>query len=361
MAGLKERFAGRRHVQAVERDVSKPVEGRIYSVQFPDELEKAGLNDLVQLIPTPGNRPMVIKKKTIQMVAAAIISKLFLHLHGDTGTGKSALLEALILVQENWSAACALVGAPYKPLEVYTIEMVNYETPGELYKRRSIMSGNTYDEESEIVRAVRDLTARAETCYGLIWLREIGRVQSAAVQGGLLNLINPGMIRLPDGTHISGAHVAWAADSNYSANENAVHTLVTQDDALARRWMVSLLFEYMSSEDEVRILRYLRAIGQLPEVDDVLILKVVDLGQKIRTSRSQGRLLSLAPPSLYGYFAFLQLADILPHLSIQDVAEATLLGAASPADREEVRGVFAEVFGLKVGNQDDGEEGGITF
>ena len=98
--------------------------------------------------------------------------------------------------------------------------------------------------------------------------------------------------------------------------------------------------------------------GHLPRLDDSLVMKVVELGQAIRGQRSQGNVLTVAPPTLYSYFAFLRLAHALPNLSVQEVANVTLIGSASPADRERLAGVFSEVFGLRKGRRGDTLMGG---
>lgn len=83
-----------------------------------------------------------------------------------------------------------------------------------------------------------------------------------------------------------------------------------------------------------------------------LISKVVRLGQLIRQHRAQGNLQSVPPPTIYGYLAFLRMAAILPHLSTQQLINATLLGNASMEDRKFATGVFNEVFGIQA-EQDD--------
>lgn len=327
--------------------------GRIFRVDSPWELAQAGPNDLVQLLAAPGSTSMVVPKKHLDLLAVALSGGELVHLHGETGTGKTALIEALMMEPGNWQALCGMRGIPHKPPRVHAVEMVSYETPGELYQRRAIRNGSTCDEESVIIASVREGIASCDKYYNVIWLREMGRVHSAAVQGGLLNLLNRGMIRLPDGTLASGRGIAWIADSNYHTEETARHTLVDEDDALSRRWTVSIPFKYMSPEEEVRVIRHLRGIGQIPDVDDELVVKIVELGRAVRAQRSQGNLPSLAPPSLYGFFAFFRMHDALRELSIQEVAEATLLGAASPSDREQVLGVFSEVFGLRIKGQEE--------
>ncbi len=80
-----------------------------------------------------------------------------------------------------------------------------------------------------------------------------------------------------------------------------------------------------------------------------LIEKVVILGNKIRKQRQEGNLQSITPPTIYGYLAFLRMAQALPHLELRQVAMVTLLGNASLEDRNEAVNL-CRIFGLK-GNQ----------
>ena len=331
---------------------------RIPRLWVKNEFADAGPNEPVEMLPAPGNMPMAPQKRVLEVLGQGIANGEFIHLHGETGTGKTGLLEALALVPENWKALCDALRLEHRPLKVFPIEMVNYETPGELYTQRAIRDGHTYDEESALIAALREAVASMGTFMPLIWLREMGRVHSTSVQGGLLNLITRGMIRLPDGQFISGAGIAWVADSNYNVEDTATHTLVTLDDALARRATVNIPFNYLLPEEETRIIQNLANEGHLPQLDEALVLKVVDLGKAIRAQRRQGNVLSVAPPTLYSYFAFLRLAHALPNLSIQEVANVTLIGSASPSDRERLAGVFSEVFGLRKQRQPDAVMGG---
>ena len=156
-----------------------------------------------------------------------------------------------------------------------------------------------------------------------------------------------GMARLTNDEMICGQGLAWIADSNYHTDDTSTHVLVTQDDALNRRWTVNIAFDYLSPEQEIEILKFHTQQGYIPQVEEKLIFKVVELGHAIRQQRKQGSLTSLAPPSIYGFSAFLRAAYRHPRFSIQEVAENTLLGAASSKDREEVRGLFSDVFGIR--------------
>lgn len=91
----------------------------------------------------------------------------------------------------------------------------------------------------------------------------------------------------------------------------------------------------------------------MPELQPEIVTKVVELGQVIRRHRAEGNLLSVPPPTIYGYLAFLRMASIMPHLSLMQVAQATLLGNASSEDHKHISSVFGEVFGLRQDDVDD--------
>ena len=82
-------------------------------------------------------------------------------------------------------------------------------------------------------------------------------MHSSSVQGGLLNLIVKGDIVLPDGSRIDGRGISWVADSNYQAEQDATHTLVTLDDALKRRFSINLTLDYLSAEQEMQVLHHI--------------------------------------------------------------------------------------------------------
>lgn len=82
-----------------------------------------------------------------------------------------------------------------------------------------------------------------------------------------------------------------------------------------------------------------------------LIEKVVILGNKIRKQRQEGNLQSITPPTIYGYLAFVRMAQALPHLELRKIAMVTLLGNASLEDHNEAVSLCNGVFGLRK-NQD---------
>ncbi len=331
---------------------------QVFRVSKPVEYRRAGPTDLVELLPAPGGQPLFVMKWIVEALVYAVASSELVHLSGPTGSAKSSLLESLHLAPANFTAVCGSLGLRAMPLRLFPIEMATYEAPGELYQRRALSGGTTFDEHSRLVQALEEAAAAKGTCYPLIWLREMGRVHSSSVQGGLLNLMTQGDIVLPDGRRIDGQGIAWVADSNYQAEHDSTHTLVTLDDALKRRFSVNLTLDYLSAEQEVVVLSFLfsewaRKAGSSVKPDREVISSVVKLGQVIRRHRAEGNLQTIAPPTIYGYLAFLRMQLALPHLAPQQIAMVTLLGNASVEDRKLIGGVINEVYGLASGADED--------
>ena len=329
----------------------------VFSITKEEALRKAGPSDLIELVPLAGDDPLYLPKMLLEELVCAIVTAEFIHLSGPTGSAKSALLEALHLAPENFTTLCAHLGFAVKPLKVFPIEMAIYEAPGDLWGRRALRGGSTLDEPSRIVEAIKEAAA-AQGFYPLIWLREIGRVMSAAIQGGLLNLMVKGDVVLPGGERINGRRIAWVADSNYQAEGDSTHTLVTFDDALRRRFSINLTLDYLRPVQEMQVLAHIMVRDpSYGAVDKELIKKVVQMGVVIRKHRSEGNLLSVPPPTIYGYLSFLRFAKALSHLSLQHVAQATLLGNASRDDDKFVQSVLAGAFGLKPAEGEDAPRG----
>ena len=229
----------------------------VYHVTAAAEYRKAGPTDLIELLPVPGGNPLFLVKWIVEILVYGIVHQELIHLSGPTGSAKSSLIEALYRVPENFQGCCAGLGFSYRPLKLYPIEMATFEAPGELYQRRALKDGSTYDEKSRLVAALEQAAREGRDCYHLVWLREIGRVHSSSVQGGLLNLMTKGEIVLPDGSRIDGRPISWVADSNYQAEQDSTHTLVTLDDALKRRFTINLTLGYLSAEQEVQVLHHI--------------------------------------------------------------------------------------------------------
>lgn len=334
----------RRHAPETSAPAKPARTPDIFRITDKKALARAGSRDLVALEALKGNVPIVKELGILEVIGWGIIDSEFIHIHGETGAGKNALIESLAFHPQNWEALCEHLGAPYRPLRVFPIEMAVFETISEIYSRRAISQGQTFDEPSPLVQAIREATALADKAYAVIWLREIGRTPTASVQGGLLNLMTKGVVRLSDNEMVNAADIAWIADSNYHTDDSSSHILVAQDDAINRRWTRNLSFDYPGQEMAAEVLKFHRSQGFIPNVSDELIVKVVALGEEIRRQRREGALLSLAPPSIYGFSAFLRAAYRHQRLSPLEIAECTMLGAATPKDRQSARSIFADAF-----------------
>jgi len=332
----------------------------VFKVWIPEEYSQAGPSDLMELLPAPGQHPLFFPKHILESLVYGICHFEMIHLSGPTGTAKSSVLEALSRVPENFLAICRGLGFPLLPLKIYPIEMATFEAPGELYQRRSLKDGSTYDERSRLVQALEEAVQLQGKYYNLIWLREIGRVQSASVQGGLLNLMHRGEILLPDGSRLDGRAIAWVADSNYQSEHDATHTLCVLDDALKRRFSLQLTVGYLDAAAEVKVLDYILREDGVESCAPETLVQIVRLGQAIRQQRAEGNLLSVPPPTIYGYLALLRMYLRLPHLDLRQAAASTILGHASQDDQKVAASVFAQVFGLQT-QEDDPTLGGHLF
>lgn len=337
---------------------------QIYRVWNSDEFRKAGPSDLIELRPVPGFHPLFFKKADLELIVYAVASNEYCHISGPTGTAKTSLIEALYRVPENFFALCQALDFPKKPLRLYPIQVLVFETPGELYVRRALKDGATFDEKSMVVLSLEDAFRHRKTCYSLLWLRELGRVHSSSVQGGLLDMMYPGDITLPDGSRIDGSEISWIADSNYQAESDATHTLVVFDAALKRRFCLNVTLDYLPPLQESLVVREILKKEKprgFQKGDEELIDKVVQLGDAIRRQRAEGNLHSAPPPTISGYLAFMRMAIRLRHLSLQHLAMATLLGHCSQEDSKQAAAVLNEVFGLQAVEAEDAAMGVNLF
>lgn len=236
---------------------------RVYHLNNHGEYAKAGATDLIEMLPVAGTNPLFLPKWVLEVTVYGIVRHEFIHISGPTGSAKSSFLEALHYVPDNFTAICRGLGLKPRPMVLYPIEMATYEAPGELYQRRALKNGTTFDEISQLVQALKNAERNVKKKYPLIWLREIGRVHSSSVQGGLLNLMTKGDIIFPDGTCVDGKKIAWVADSNYQAEQDSTHTLVTLDDALKRRFTINMTMDYLTAEQEVQVLEHI--LGKISE------------------------------------------------------------------------------------------------
>lgn len=319
-----------------------------YRLDKPNALDQAGSSDFMALRRAPGApTPIFVEKGKLVHLVDAIIAKEAIHLSGPTGSAKTSLIEALASVPANFMDVCAHLGAEPRPLRTFPVEMCLFESPAEVYQRRAISrNGATYDEASVLIAAL-EAAANIEDEYAVIWLREIGRVHAASIQGALLNIVTDGEVVLPTGRRISTERFGFIADSNYAAEDDhdATYVLVALDSALRRRFLVNIKLDYLGRDEELEILREIASVDvALADVDTELLRKTVALGELVRAERSQGNLLSLPAPTIAGYAGFLRRVQRLPSQPVRAAAFTTLLGNPSRDDEKLARGVFNQIF-----------------
>ena len=326
---------------------------RVHCVENHNAFRQAGPRSFIRLRARPGQCPLILLKADLEALIAGIVHGERIHLSGPTGTGKTALVEAL---SHNWRDLCAGLGFPYLPLRFRSIEMAIFEAPGELWLRRAVKDGTTYDEPSVLVRALED-ASRHPRSHRFIWMREIGRAHSASVQGGLLDLMSKSHVQLPEGTLLDVRGIAWVADSNYQAVQDYTHTLVTLDVALARRFTVNITLDYFSAEQDAEILRDVYPevvqVSALDAAAEELIAKLVQLVQAARRYQAEGSLRSVPPPTFDAYFTSLRMARALPRWDVESIARYCLFGHASAEDRKLVAAILSEVLGLTIDTEEE--------
>jgi hypothetical protein len=331
---------------------------QVFHIGIPEEYTTAGDTDLICLEAVAGCNAIYIEKAQLEILVHSICTGEKTHLSGPTGAAKTATINALYLQPKNFQYVCQALGKPYKPLRVYPIEVATLDSPGDWYQRRAIKNGSTFDEDSVLVKMLKAISKCQEDVYHLIHLREIGRVHSASIQGGLLDLMVDGPIILPDATQLDIPGLAWIADSNYQAESDGNYVLVTFDEALKRRFTVNLTLGYLSREQETVVLLDL-AREQHLNMDEQVTRDIVNIGNDLRERRSQGELQSVPSPTIYGYLALMRLHFHLPHLSLIDLFNCTLLGNASPSDTAAAKALVSDCLGIQLSEELEAVMGGV--
>ncbi|MCD4737065.1 MAG: AAA family ATPase [Bacteroidales bacterium] len=305
----------------------------IFRLSNEKEYNAAGPSNLIVLEPVKGKNQIFVQKATLEILAYSIYNREFIHLSGPTGSAKSSLVEALTRNPDNFRHLCKYLKFPLKEIVCFEIEMALFDTPAELYQRRSLKDGHTYDEPSVLTTAMKKCVKLRENQIPLIFLKEMGRVHTASIQGGLLNLMTKSDIYLPSGDTIPGDYICFLADSNYQAAEDSQHTLVTFDTALKRRFPVNVLLDYLTKKEEWTVTEHiLKQEDEKIIIDNSLLEKVIELGTNIRQYQSEGNLLSVVPPTIYGYLTCYKMAKALTGIPLETIVSNTLLGNATRDD-----------------------------
>jgi len=316
----------------------------LYDVRDKDEYRAAMPYDLIKLIPAYGNHSHYKYKYALDIMTFAICRQKAIHLSGPTGAGKSSLIEAITEEPENFRLLCEYAGYDYKPPLLYEIEMVKFDTPGECHERTRIKSTGTVDVPSLIIDALLDARKKQKDHYPIVYFMEMGRVHTASIQGGLLNIVGKPYVKLADNKKIPTDNVCFIADSNYQAADDATYTLVTFDAALKRRFDINMSIPHFPEENQVHILHDLvhDTLDKNPDVE--LIKNIIRLGQEIRQYKAEGNLESVTEPNPKGYLTCYEMIKSLPGIGIDLAISNTMLGNAASDDLKLVDSSIQNVF-----------------
>ena len=317
---------------------------KIYDIRDKDEYMAATPFDMIKMIPAKGNHSHYKYKYALDVVTFGICNKRSLHLSGPTGAGKSSMIEAITEVSENLELLCEYAGYEYKPPLLYEIEMVKFDTPGECHERTIIKNRETVDVPSEIIEALLDAVEKQKDHYPIVYFMEMGRVHSASIQGGLLNIVGKPHVKTLDNQKIATGNVCFIADSNYQAAGDATYTLVTFDEALKRRFDINLSIPHFPEENQVHMMHDLIHDTLEKNPDDDLIKNLIKLGQIIRQYKAEGNLASVIEPNPKGYLTCYEMIKSLPGIGVNLAVTNTMLGNATSEDLKLVDTSIQRVF-----------------
>ncbi len=317
---------------------------KIYDIRDKEEYRAAMPFDLIKLIPAVGNHSHYKYKYALDIMTFGICHQKSIHLSGPTGAGKSSLIEAITEEHENFRLLCEYSGIEYKPPLLYEIEMVKFDTPGECHERTMIKNRDTVDVPSAIIDALKDAQVTKKDHYPIVYFMEMGRVHSASIQGGLLNIVGKPHVKALDNQKIPTDNVCFIADSNYQAAGDATYTLVTFDEALKRRFDINLSIPHFPEENQVHIMHDLvyDTLDKTPDVE--LIKNIINLGQVIRQYKAEGNLVSVSEPNPKGYLTCYELIKNLPGIGVNLAVTNSMLGNAATEDLKLVDTSIQTVF-----------------
>jgi energy-coupling factor transporter ATP-binding protein EcfA2 len=317
---------------------------KLYDIRDKEEYRAATPFDMIKLIPASGNHSHYKYKYALDIISFGICNQKSIHLSGPTGAGKSSLIEAITEEPENFKLLCEYSGYEYKPPHLYEIEMVKFDTPGECHERTVIKNRDTVVVPSEIIEALLDSQEKKKDHYPIVYFMEMGRVHTASIQGGLLNIVGKPHVKALDNQKIPTGNVCFIADSNYQAADDATYTLVTFDEALKRRFDINLSIPHFPEENQVHIMHDLvhDTLDKKPDVE--LIKNIIKLGQMISQYKAEGNLVSVTEPNPKGYLTCYEMIKTLPGIGINLAITNSMLGNAATDDLKLVDTSIQTVF-----------------
>jgi len=313
----------------------------------------AAATDILYFEKSPWTPAVYERKAIVEKIAVPLLSGAHTMLVGPTGTGKSALLGALLLGGGLKQLAIALGFGPSRSSRTIPVEISGYDSASELRRRRGLVSvdgaSQTVWEEGAIPTAFREaVSPEGEDYVYYCWLKELSQAASPTIYASLLELISYGPVHLSRDEIVPGDSVTFVADSNWTAAGQYNNQELSE--ALQRRF-VQVYLDYHSAEVEDAVLRHMtqhgvfvRHLGKRVSVPTDYIAAVVAMGQEIRQQKEEGYLRSVPQVSYKSYQQALEL-QAMRQGSIQDAVIDIMLGGASPTGEDAVTTSLASVFG----------------
>ncbi len=307
---------------------------------------------MIRILPVKGFTSLFFPKWILETMVYALVSAEHIHVSGATGTGKSALIEALFKNTDNFTLLTEYLGyetGSRKPV-LHQVPVCMLESPGDvLYRRAIVENANgatiTVDEKSHLIKELEAASRDAENAFHFIWLIELGRVLNENVQGAMVLVLNKSGVFLPlEKKWIDTSKVGIIADSNYSDDQNN-YSLVNFDEAVKRRLTTNVVLTHFGVEENQTIMAELCRESGFHKIKPDLVEKAVLLAHKIRLDKAAGKLSSLSIPTISCLLSFFKMADAMPVMNPRICAFSTLLGNASASDLPLAVAEYNSVFG----------------
>jgi len=317
-----------------------------FDAHDPSALSRAGDHDILKIRQRARDGALFVPKASVVSLLYAVANHDHVHLSGPTGSGKSALIDAVLADEQNYQSFTRALGLPRGPVRYRRVEMPTFESTAELFSFTRLAGaaegGGTVQMPSAIADCLLEFEDLPDDHAPVLHLSEMGRVHSEAIQGALVSLLNDGPVYLADGRKIDGRRYCVLADSNY-ADGDRHYALTPLCAALNRRFKAQISSSWLPPELELAAL-----IDLEPAADRTFAQKLVALADQIRSRQTtSGELSTLPPPTIYSMRYALQMARGAPGLSVETVLRHTVLGNAGPEDRDLCAQLLAGAFGLR--------------
>ncbi len=307
------------------------------------QLRKASGTDLVAL-PNKGSSlpfyymPVVRLKEFVHSILEPG-SRVFIN--GNTGTGKT---EGLHVIVNNWRLVLRILGINSAPKNAHLLHVNLSAVQGidELFRRRSIRNGNTYDEMQPALATLKQALRLQEDPDNIAiwWLSELLRCLPE-IQHGILGMIQ-NRIFDDQGKYIGdGSSLRIVCDSNFGASEHGDYVGLAQfDGALSARMTANLNWDYLPFKDELEILMCI--VSHEIEDREAILYSMLAFCHEIRKTKiKKGDFASIPYPNMRSYLSFIRKLE-KGIFEIEDLYRIVFYGSGTPNDQVKARAIALE-------------------